>query len=243
MLRIAGGLALSCAFALACGGAPEGAVGEAIADAPMEMPLTAGVAPAGQQLYESLCWACHGRSGRGDGPATRAATGPSPPSFQEGGYASLTTSEIQKRFQGVLEGTDTTHPHMRSVVPLLDPERFMDALAFIPTLAYPEEIPGSALMGGVTYQDRCASCHGPDGKGTGDLSSVLLIPAADLTTDPFVANRDFDAVFDMIRNGGSDVVHGSSMPTWGVVFGDGEIWDLVAYVATLQPGVLAPRTH
>ncbi len=253
MFRFTVCVTLSCAFALACAGQPEAsadASGEAAAveagpgDA-SPMPMEAQVAAAsshveGRQLYESLCWACHGHSGRGDGPATRAATGPAPPNFQDQAYATLSASEIQQRFAGMLEGSDTTHPHMRSVVPLLDPARFMDALAFVPMLAYPAEIPGSALMGGVTFQNRCAPCHGRDGKGMGDLSSVLLIPAADLTTDPFVARADFQAVFDMIKTGGSATVHGSSMPTWGAVFGDGEIWDLVAYVATLQPGVLSP---
>jgi hypothetical protein len=36
------------------------------------------------------------------------------------------------------------------------------------------------------------------------------------------------------------------MPPWGVVFTDEEMWDLVAFIGSLQPGVFpplgAPRT-
>ena len=51
--------------------------------------------------------------------------------------------------------------------------------------------------------------------------------------------RDFEGAFQKIRSGGGGV-HGSSMPAWGVMLTDGDVWDLVAYISTFQPGVLSP---
>jgi hypothetical protein len=30
------------------------------------------------------------------------------------------------------------------------------------------------------------------------------------------------------------------MPAWGVMLNDGDVWDLVSYISTFQPGVLSP---
>jgi len=29
------------------------------------------------------------------------------------------------------------------------------------------------------------------------------------------------------------------MPAWGVMFEDGDVWDLVAYISTFQPGIFS----
>ena len=162
-----------------------------------------------------------------------------PPNFHTGGYAELSGADLEERFAGVWDGNDPTHPHMQYVATVMEREPFLEALAYIPMLAYPMEIPGSALAGHATYMARCAPCHGAQGTGVGMASDMLLIPAADLTRDTLVAARDFDAVFRLIKEGGSPAVHGSSMPAWGLVFDEGTIWDLVAYVASLQPGALS----
>lgn len=36
--------------------------------------LYAGDAIHGQEIYERLCWRCHGRSGKSDGPVSDAMT-------------------------------------------------------------------------------------------------------------------------------------------------------------------------
>ena len=196
----------------------------------------------GQELYDALCWTCHGRAGRGDGPAASMDDGPAPPNFQTDGYASTTPADLQARVARAMEGDDPSHPHMQRVAPVLDRDRFLESLAFVPRLAYPAAIPGSALVGRETFMERCAGCHGTNGDGSGSIAYGLLVPAADLTTDPIVASGDFKAVFELIRAGGNESVHGSSMPLWGAIFDNGTIWDLVAYVATLQPEVLGEAT-
>lgn len=193
---------------------------------------------AGRVTYESVCWTCHGSGGHGDGPArTNDAT---PPTFHSPDYASITPAELLERFQASLAGEDPDHPHMQQVVKLVRAESFTEALAFIPAVVYPPEVPGSALHGQEVYQFRCAGCHGPLGRGDGPGAAHMVeaAPAA-FTADTLVAARNWSALYAKIRDGG-DKVHGSIMPAWGQVLGDGDVWDLVAYLATFQPGAVAP---
>jgi mono/diheme cytochrome c family protein len=201
-------------------------------------PLTA-MQQEGRIIYETMCWTCHGNAGRGDGPAVAAGSIPAPPSFHAREYAESSTEELQRRFSAVIAGADPRHPHMQYVTSLLRPERFAQALSFIPALSYPPEIPGSALAGKRLYDFRCSGCHGLSGRGDGPASpSLVLMAPADFTTDTLIAARSWEAVFQRIREGGREV-HGSSMPPWGIVLSVEETWDLVALLATFQPEALS----
>ncbi len=193
----------------------------------------------GQIIYQSVCWSCHGNDGRGNGPAVQAGAMTSPPTFLSPKYATATVQELQERFQVGMEGQDPNHPHMKYVASLLKPEKFTQALSYIPALSYPSEIPGSAIAGQQIFQYRCAPCHGPSGLGNGPAAEFLVtVKPANLTKDTLIASKDWNAVYNKIRQGGQNV-HGSSMPPWGVTLSSDEIWDLVAYLATFQPGLVA----
>lgn len=226
-----------------CGEAPPPAEEPAqqLAAAPMEggpITLTA-IQEEGRVIYQTICWTCHGTSGRGDGPAAQAGSIPPPPTFHTQDYATATGDELTRRFRVGMDEADPDHPHMQYVASLLRPERFGAALAYVPALAYPPELPGSALAGQEIYAFRCAACHGEDGRGHGSASEALTAAApADFTQDSLLAARDWDAVHRRIREGGQQV-HGSSMPPWGMVLTDAQMWDLVAYLATFQPGLLS----
>jgi cbb3-type cytochrome c oxidase subunit III len=194
----------------------------------------------GQIIFQSVCWSCHGNDGRGDGPAVQAGTVTSPPTFLSPKYADATLDELQQRFQVGIDGQDPNHPHMKYVASLLKPDKFAEALAYIPALSYPPEIPGSAIAGQQIFQYRCAPCHGPSGLGNGPAAEFLVaVKPANLTQDTLIASKDWNAVYNKIREGGQKV-HGSSMPPWGIILSDNDIWDLVAYLATFQPGLVNP---
>ena len=234
-------MAVSALF-IACSGRSESpaatAGGTAVRAEPAPFALTAAQ-QEGRVIFESMCWMCHGNAGRGDGPAVRAGAIPAPPSFQTPQYADATPEQLRDRFVASMSGEEATHPHMQYVRSLLQPDRFDAALAFIPALSYPPEIPGSALAGQRLFDFRCPGCHGMTGHGDGPAAASLILRApANLTTDTLIASKDWNAVFNKIREGGKGV-HGSSMPSWGVVLSEQETWDLVAFVATLQPGLLS----
>jgi len=193
----------------------------------------------GRVIFETMCWTCHGPAGRGDGPAVGAGSVGVPPTFHSEAYSVDNVAAVERRFRSGLDGTDENHSHMQYVASLLDPERFAEALSFIPALTWPAELPGSALAGEAIYEFRCIGCHGETGRGDGTASaSLVTVKPADFTADTLLASGDWDAIYARIREGGQNV-HGSSMPPWGIALSDNEIWDLVSYLATFQPGLLA----
>lgn len=235
------------AASAACGGGEPPAQLESdvpaatTADAPALLAQLTDEQAEGRVLFQSVCWTCHGTSGRGDGPTLQSDAAIQPPNFIAEGYADIPAEELLTRFEASLtgDGVDAEHPHMRAVLSVLKPERFRAALSYVPALAYPPELPGSALTGMELYEARCVGCHGSEGNGDGYAAEALVIPPADFHSDTLVARGDFDALFERIRNGGGSI-HGSSMPPWGVALSDPEIWDLVAYVATFEEGLLPP---
>jgi mono/diheme cytochrome c family protein len=212
---------------------PTSAEGEV----PMPLHLSADQ-EEGKIVYETMCWSCHGSAGRGDGPAVRAGGVAPPRNFITGAFTGITATQLRADFRAQVGGLDAGHPHMQNVLSILDEEAFGSALSYIPALTYPPEIPGSAIAGRGTYILRCQGCHGPTGMGDGPGAEVLELAPANFTRDTLLAARNFDAAFQKVRNGGGGL-HGSSMPAWGVMLSDGDIWDLVAFVSSLQDGVLS----
>lgn len=73
-------------------------------------------------------------------------------------------------------------------------------------------------IGKQEYEQSCANCHGPDGKGKGSFAQALELSVPDLTT----LNRRNGGVFPVARvyeviDGREEVkAHGSrEMPIWG----------------------------
>lgn len=234
------------AFAAACE-APPAADGRSTGEPPATMAESEGLPwpvemteqqQEGRVIWETMCWTCHGEAGRGDGPAVVAGSVPAPPDFHAAGIGEMSHGELESRFRVALEGDDPSHPHMRYVADILRPERFSAALAYVPLVTWPREIPGSAMAGRGLYEDLCMACHGEDGQGHGPAADVLLVPPAQFPDDTLVAAADWDGVFRRIEEGGQ--VHGSSMPPWGVMLTEEEMWDLVAYVASFQRERLTP---
>ena len=210
---------------------------ETVTEAPAPFQLTS-LQAQGKVVYETMCWSCHGTAGRGDGPAVRAGAVTAPRDFTSGALSASTVRQLQADFRADVSDLDPSHPHMANVLSIIDEEAFSAALAYLPALTYPPELPGSAIAGHNQYLLRCQTCHGAAGQGDGPGSQVLEIAPADFTQDTLLAARNFQAAFDKIRSGGGGV-HGSAMPAWGVMLDDGDVWDLVAYISTFQPGVLS----
>ncbi len=247
-LRVPAAVLLAFAFAACGGGEPpdtEATPEASAAAAPAEAPLPFQLSPEqaeGKVVYETMCWSCHGPSGRGDGPAVQAGSVAAPRDFHASGLTSARVRQIQADFRAAAASLDPNHPHMQNVLALVDVEAFAAALAYLPALTYPPELPGSAIAGHTAYRLRCQGCHGTAGRGDGPGAAVLEIRPADFTRDTLLAARNFDAAFQKIRSGGGGL-HGSSMPAWGVMLKDGDVWDVLAYISTFQPGVLsAPPT-
>ena len=210
---------------------------EAMADPPMPFQLTADQA-SGKVVYETMCWSCHGFAGRGDGPAVQAGAIAQPRDFTAGPFSAGSVRQLRARFQAEVGRLDPEHPHMANVFSIVDIEAFSLALAYLPALTYPPEFRGSAIAGHRNYVLRCQGCHGATGRGDGPGAEVLDLAPANFTQDTLLAARNFQAAFEKIRSGGGGV-HGSAMQAWGVMLEDGDVWDLVAYISSFQPGILS----
>ena len=203
------------------------------------VPLTE-LQEQGRTIYQTVCWTCHGTAGRGDGPTVAAGSTAPPPTFHTQDYSMASVDRLERQFRVGMDQADAGHPHMQYVATLLEAESFTAALAFIPALAYPVEIPGSALAGQELYAFRCAGCHGDGGHGDGPGAELLVdVRPQDFAADTLIAAQDWDGLYARVREGGRSV-HGSSMPPWGIVLDEGQMWDLVAYLATFQEGSVAP---
>jgi len=193
----------------------------------------------GEAIFDGICWACHGHGGHGDGPVATYAGGAAPPTFHTMDFAGASPDRLYGLFRAGLDEADPeAHHHGPFVMDLLESEHLEDALAYVSALAYPAEIPGSALGGSELYDEYCVACHGLEGRGDGPVASYLSgFQPSDLTQDSLVARKAWDTLFERMKTG-FGTAHGSKMPPWDQVLTDAEIWDLVAYMATMQPETL-----
>ena len=84
-----------------------------------------------------------------------------------------------------------------------------------------ETLPSSYVPSGkLMYQQYCATCHGPDAKGTGPMASFLKTRPSDLTLLSKRHGGKFpkEYVQSVLEFGPGPPSHGSSdMPAWGPV--------------------------
>jgi mono/diheme cytochrome c family protein len=83
----------------------------------------------------------------------------------------------------------------------------------------------SIAAGEQIFEQRCATCHGADGKG-------VLQGMPDLTDHPMMSEMSEGDVFHKISEG----VPGTGMPPWKDALTEEERWHLVNYINTLHHG-------
>jgi mono/diheme cytochrome c family protein len=106
--------------------------------------------------------------------------------------------------------------------------------------------------GKIKYQQYCANCHGPAGKGNGEMALLFVFKPADLTQLKKNNNGEFPfwRVYRAID--GRELIRGHGtreMPLWGFVFQAeedanspyfsedavrGRIWQLVYFLESIQ---------
>lgn len=118
-----------------------------------------------------------------------------------------------------------------------DPTTYAD-LTWPPGANLGPDIP----LGRRVYAQRCAVCHGPDGRGNGPAAPALIPRPRDFTLGEFkykstpVGQPPSDS--DLIRVVANGLV-ASAMPYWRDILDSTEIRAVVAYVRTMSP---APKS-
>ena len=88
---------------------------------------------------------------------------------------------------------------------------------------------GDAAKGKATFQAKCVSCHGPEGKGDGPVGKALKPPAGDFSSAES-KKKSPEELQKIIENG----VPKTAMVAWKKQLNETEIQDVLAYVVTLR---------
>lgn len=83
------------------------------------------------------------------------------------------------------------------------------------------------------YALHCASCHGANGDGKGDLADALPVPPRDHTDASIMGQRTDGHLFKTIRDGGDSNGFDSAMPPHNTILSDGQIRGLVKHIRKL----------
>jgi cytochrome c oxidase cbb3-type subunit III len=83
------------------------------------------------------------------------------------------------------------------------------------------------------YRAYCVQCHGLEGNGKGINVRDMSVGPRDHTDFKSMSARSDEALFKVIKEGGSSISKSILMPPWGSTFSDEEIQDLVQHLRTL----------
>ena len=89
---------------------------------------------------------------------------------------------------------------------------------------------GDAAEGKTQFQNICASCHGPEGKGDGVAAAALDPKPRNLSDAAYVSTLSPEHMYKVISEGGASVGLSPMMAAWGGVLSEQQIWDVIAYI-------------
>lgn len=91
---------------------------------------------------------------------------------------------------------------------------------------------GNAAEGKTQYDNICAACHGPGGKGDGVASAAIDPKPRDLSDAAYVSTLSNEHLYKVISEGGAVVGLSPMMAAWSGVLSEQQIWDVIAYIHT-----------
>lgn len=97
----------------------------------------------------------------------------------------------------------------------------------------PARILKSEAPGRTLYEQHCAVCHGPGGKGDGPGARVVRQPMQDFSNSDAMRGVSDRFLFEIIKKGSSQFGRSNAMPSWGMKLSDDEIRTVVAYIRSL----------
>jgi len=83
------------------------------------------------------------------------------------------------------------------------------------------------------YDQYCAACHGPTGKGDGPAAGALNPKPRDLSDKAYARSLKDEYLIQITKDGGPAVKKSPVMPAMGKTLKDDQIKDLVAYLRSL----------
>ena len=100
-----------------------------------------------------------------------------------------------------------------------------------------------AAAGKEIYEQYCALCHGPQGKGDGSLSANLDPKPRDHTDGAYMNTLTDDHLLKVVGEGGAAAGLSPIMPAWKDILEAQQIQDVVAFVRTLAVPPYTPAAN
>lgn len=96
-------------------------------------------------------------------------------------------------------------------------------------------VPGAdPNQGKMYFYSYCIACHGWMLHGDGPSASELNPRPRTLTRGDYMGKKTNLELFNVIKGGGESVSLSSSMPNWGNVLQDQDIWNVIAFIRAMQ---------
>lgn len=159
----------------------------------------------GKRLFMTYCTNCHGSDARG---------GPGYPNLTDNDW--LYGGEPETIQATITNGRNGVMPAWGAV---LGNEGVIDVANYVMSLSGRTVNADAAAAGKAKFQQVCAACHGPDGKGN------KAIGAPNLTDNVWLYGGSQAAIIKTITNG-----RNGHMPAHGEFLGDAKVHLLAAYV-------------
>ena len=220
---------------------------------PPKAPASEETLAKGKSLYREHCANCHGIEGDGQGPLA-ADLSTKPQNFTKGEYKFRSTmsgelptdDDLFRTISVGVPGTamesyqDLSQQNRMALVAYLKSlsPRFLKSPQGTPII-FPEarpQTPEAVSRGRQLYKEmQCAACHGPKGKGDGELQKDLTdtdgnpIQPANLTGNRLKSGDGPRPIFRTIMTG----LDGTPMPSYGYSLDPEEGWDLALYIFSL----------
>lgn len=192
----------------------------------------------GARVFGSICFACHGSSGDGRGPAGQSMQ-PRPMDFTDTNYMQRLIDPYL--FAVVKHGKatviDRANPDYLGAISMpafggrLSPAQINALVAFVRGFSTGRPQDPTARQ---IFSANCAVCHGEDGRGRGPAAASLQPAPADFTDAKFMARFSDDTRTLVITKGklGSIKAGASTMPGFRQNLTDYQIWSVVKFLRT-----------
>jgi mono/diheme cytochrome c family protein len=220
---------LAAIFSLSCSGESQGVASNNSAGNPNATPAASG-SPAEPTNAATVPTTPVGPVGQ-TSPTGEQAPDPNPQNSERKILVNNLPVTVSPAKPALTPAPDPFPPRPTPTVVMKDGKIVQDwqAPAEALKLASPvKNIPDAAKIGRGYYMQRCADCHGKEGKGNGYMSKSVQKPPTNLTSQTVQSNSDGE-LFWKITNGKSP------MPANRVRFTDEQRWYIVAYLRTLKP--------
>jgi mono/diheme cytochrome c family protein len=107
-------------------------------------------------------------------------------------------------------------------------------LAIVAGSVFPGPVGGADLAKGkAAFQQYCASCHGPAGKGDGPMGAGMNPKLKDLADKGYNASMKDEYLTKIMLEGGKAVGKSPMMPKMGGALKESDAADIVAYIRSL----------